>query len=174
MPGTTGVRKFAGEVGKYLLVGAFSTIVAMLLFNALVHGFTRGGDPPLNAHPELAFFLSSVVGMVISFRGTRDWAFRTRGVRHPDGGRTAFVLINLVTMLIPMAFLWFNRNVLGLDDPISDNISANVLGLLTANAVRFALFRQYVFPHPESVLRPDGGEQAVQPAGESAQSCGQE
>jgi hypothetical protein len=49
-------------------------------------------------------------------------------------------------MLIPMTCLWISRNLLGLDDPLSDNISANVVGLLLANAARFGLFRQYVFP----------------------------
>ena len=53
--------------------------------------------------------------------------------------------INLVTMLIPLTCLWISRNLLGLDDPLSDNVSANVVGLLLANAARFFLFRQYVF-----------------------------
>ena len=41
--------------------------------------------------------------------------------------------INLATMLIPMACLWISRNVLGLDDPLSDNLSANVIGLALGN-----------------------------------------
>ena len=53
--------------------------------------------------------------------------------------------INLVTMLIPMTCLWLSRNALGLDDPLSDNLSANVIGLALANAARFVLFRQVVF-----------------------------
>ena len=53
-------------------------------------------------------------------------------------------------MLIPMACLWISRNVFGLDDPLSDNISANVVGLLLANAARFFLFRWLVFrQHPD-------------------------
>ena len=32
-------------------------------------------------------------------------------------------MINIVTMLIPMACLWISRNVLGLDDPVSDNLA---------------------------------------------------
>ena len=68
----------------------------------------------------------------------------------------AFVGINLLTMLIPIACLWISRNLLGLDDPLSDNISANVVGLLLANAARFFLFRQFVFPHPDR-RRPGRG-----------------
>ena len=138
--------RLAGEASKFLTVGAVATLVAFFIFNFLVHGGRPGSDPWMNEQPQLAYVIANLVGMVISFRGTRDWAFRTRDVRHPDGGRTAFVVINLVTMLIPMAFLWVSRNLLGLDDPISDNVSANVLGLFAGTAVRFALFRQYVFP----------------------------
>ena len=73
------------------------------------------------------------------------WAFRDRQARHADGGVVAFVVINLLTMTIPIACLWISRNGLGLDDPLSDNVSANVIGLLLANAARFFLFRTYVF-----------------------------
>jgi len=34
---------------------------------------------------------------------------------------------------------------MGLDDPLSDNISANVIGLALGNAARFVLTRQLVF-----------------------------
>ena len=36
--------------------------------------------------------------MVISYHGTKDWAFRDRQARHADGGLVAFVVINMVTM----------------------------------------------------------------------------
>ena len=138
--------RLAGEASKFLTVGAVATLVSFVLFNFLVHGGRPGSDPWMNEQPQTAYVLANLVGMLISFRGTRDWAFRARDVRHPDGGRTAFVVINLATMTIPMAFLWVSRNLLGLDDPISDNVSANVLGLFVGTTVRFALFRQYVFP----------------------------
>ena len=83
--------------------------------------------------------------MLISYRGTKDWAFRDRQARHADGGVVAFVVINMLTWTIPIACLWISRNGLGLDDPLSDNVSANVIGLLMANAARFFLFRTYVF-----------------------------
>ncbi len=141
-------QRFAGEVSRFLAVGFAATVVSILLFNFLVHGFTTANWAPLNDRPELAYLIASSVGMVISFNGTKQWAFKHRETRHADGGLMAFVGINLLTMLIPIAFLWISRG-LGLDDPISDNISANVVGLLFANAARFVLFRQFVFPHPD-------------------------
>jgi putative flippase GtrA len=141
-----GRRRVAADATRFLVVGAVATFVALVIFNGLVHGFTKSSEAPLNDRPQLAYLLANLVGMVVSFRGTRDWAFRSRTIRHNDGGRTAFVAINLATMLIPMGFLLVSRNVLGLDDPVSDNISANVLGLFAGTVVRFLLLRQYVFP----------------------------
>jgi hypothetical protein len=44
--------------------------------------------------------------------------------------------------------LAFSRNVLGLDDPISDNLSANVVGLFLGLVSRFYLFRVVIFRSP--------------------------
>jgi putative flippase GtrA len=138
-------RRLAGEIWRYLAVGLGATIVSVFLFNLLVHGFNTWGWAPLNDQPVLGYVLANLVGTVISYRGTRSWAFRHRATRHPDGGRTAFVAISVGTMLIPMACLWISRSALGLDDPVSDNVSANLIGLALANAARFVLNRQLVF-----------------------------
>lgn len=143
--------RFAGEVGRFLAVGLVATIVALVLFNFLVHGFNTADFALLNDQPQLAYLIANLVGMAISFRYTKGWAFRERETNHPDGGLLAFTAINLATMLIPMACLWVSRNVMGLDDPISDNVSANVVGLLLANAARFFLFRWLIFRHPDAL-----------------------
>ncbi len=150
-------QRFAGEVSRFLAVGLVATIVAIVLFNFLVHGFNTADFAPLNEQPELAYLIANGVGMVISFNGTKQWAFRDRQARHADGGLMAFVGINLLTMTIPIICLWISRNSLGLDDPISDNFSANVIGLLLANAARFVLFRQFVFPNPDRADRAEVG-----------------
>ena len=145
-------QRFAGEVGRFLAVGLLATIVALILFNFLVHGFNTADFAPLNDQPELAYVIANAVGMLISYRGTKVWAFRDRQARHADGGVMAFVVINVLTMMIPMACLWISRNGFGLDDPLSDNVSANVIGLLLANAARFFLFRTYVFQQEAAAL----------------------
>ena len=35
-------QRFAAEVGRFLAVGLLATIVALILFNLLVHGFNTG------------------------------------------------------------------------------------------------------------------------------------
>ena len=44
------------------------------------------------------------------------------------------------------------RDVLGLDDPLSDNIAANLIGLVLGLTARFALFRTFVFKRPISII----------------------
>ena len=141
-------RRVLTEAYRFLAVGGLATIVAFLLFNLLVHGFRLGYDAPLADQPYLAYAIANIVGMVVSYRGSRSWVFKDRPPRTADGGRLMFVVINLATMLIPMACLWFSRNVLGLDDPVSDNVAANVVGLFLGMVARFYLFRTLVFRRP--------------------------
>ncbi len=145
-----GVRwqRFLAEAGRFLAVGGVATLVALILFNFLVHGLVTGYRPLLADHAILGYVLANTVGMVISYRGSRSWAFRDRTPVHSDGGRIAFVGINLATMTLPIGCLWISRSLLGLDDPLSDNISANVIGLSMGLVARFYLFRTFVFRRP--------------------------
>jgi putative flippase GtrA len=138
-------RRLLGESGKFAVVGIVSTIVSVLVFNLLAHGYWFIDEAPLRDHAITAYVIASLAGMVVSYRGSRSWAFRDREPTHPDGGRTAFVVINLVTMLLPITCLWVSRHLLGLEDPLSDNVAANVVGLFLGFVARFFLFRRFVF-----------------------------
>ena len=141
-------RRVFTEAYRFLAVGGLASIVAFLLFNLLVHGFHLGFEAPLSGQPYFAFVIANLVGMFISYRGSRSWVFRDRPPQTADGGRLLFIIINLGTMLIPIGCLWFSRNVLGLDDPFSDNIAASVIGLFLGMMARFYLFRTLVFRKP--------------------------
>jgi putative flippase GtrA len=141
-------RRILTEAYRFLAVGGLATVVAFVIFNLLVHGFRMGYDAPLADQPYMAYVIANVVGMAVSYRGSRSWVFRDRPPRTADGGRLLFIVINLATMLIPMGCLWVSRNVLGLDDPLSDNVAANLIGLFLAMVARFYLFRTLVFRRP--------------------------
>jgi len=155
-------QRLVAEASRFVAVGGVATLVALILFNLLVHGFNTAHKALLDDHVILAYVIANTVGMVISYRGTRSWAFRDRPPRHPDGGRAAFVIINVATMSLPIGCLWISRSVLGLDDPYSDNLSANVIGLSMGLVARFYLFRTFVFrrpvhlPHLTLPHAPDG------------------
>ena len=145
-------QRLIAEVGRFLAVGGAATVVALILFNLLVHGFSTGDHAMLADRPILAYVLANTVGMGVSYYGSRHWAFRDRPPVSSDGGLTSFVAINMLTMLIPIGCLAVSRDVLHLADPISDNVSANVIGLVLGLAARFALFRTFVFKRPISIV----------------------
>ena len=80
------MQRFVAEVTKFLTVGGVATMVAFVLFNALVHGYFAGPGP-LNDQPILAFVIANTVGMLVSYRGSRSWAFRHRETVGAAGGR---------------------------------------------------------------------------------------
>lgn len=141
-------QRLLAEASRFLAVGGVATFVALVLFNLLAHGFNTAHEALLGDHVILAYVIANTVGMAISYRGTRNFAFKDRPPRQADGGRVAFVAINLVTMTLPIACLTISRNALGLDDPVSDNISANVIGLFLGLVARFYLFRTFIFRRP--------------------------
>ena len=141
-------RQLLAEVSRFLAVGGAATAVALLLFNWLVHGFDIIEEPVLAQQPYLGYVIANAVGMVISYQGSRHWAFRDRSPSHRHGGWPPYAAINVATMTLPVACLWFSRSVLGLDDPVADNLSANVVGLSLGLAARFYLFRRFVFKRP--------------------------
>ena len=140
------MQHFLGEVAKFLTVGGVATLVAFVIFNGLVHGYF-GGPGPMHEQPLVAFVLANTVGMLVSYRGSRSWAFRHREAVGPAGGRVAFFAINIVSMAIPLACLAFTRYVLHRTDPVSDNVAANGIGLVLGTLARFVAIRQIIFPH---------------------------
>jgi putative flippase GtrA len=135
-----------------MVTGGLATLVSVTLFNFLVHGLYLTGHPWLATQPLTALVLANLVGMMVSYRLSRYWTFRHRQPVHADGGRTAFFLINVVTLPLSVGTLWFSRHVLGLTDPFSDNLFGNVIGALIGQAARFYLFRTYVFRKPVTVV----------------------
>jgi putative flippase GtrA len=151
----------ASEGAKFLTVGGVATVVSLVIFNGLVHGY-MGGPGAMHDDPLVAFVLANLVGMFVSYRGSRSWAFRHREAVGPAGGRLAFFAINIVSMVIPLVCLTFSRYVLSLEDPFSDNVSANVIGLGLGTLARFWAIRRFIFKKPVHLL-PEPKAASVQP-----------
>jgi len=149
------LQRFAGEVAKFLAVGGVATAAALVIFNGLVHGYFD--DPGiLNDQPLLAFIVANLVGMVVSYRGSRSWAFRHREVVSRDGGRLAYFLINTASMIIPVGCLAFSRSVLDRSDPVAATLAANVVGLGLGPVARFFALRRFIFLNPGTAARRRG------------------
>jgi putative flippase GtrA len=140
------VRRLSGEAAKFSVVNAVATIVALVGFNALIHGFTGLYTPgPLHDHPLTSYLIANSLGMVISFSGSKRFAFRNRQPSGAGGGALNFAIINLSSFTIPLACLWVTRNVFDLSTVWADNVSANVVGGVLGGLFRFWAFRRFVF-----------------------------
>ena len=158
-------RTLLREVARFFLVAQAATWVSFVLFNVFVHGWFVG-DPLLGNHAITSYVVANSVGMVISYHGARGWVFPDRPPQQADGGWTAYVVINLAAMALPVGCLVISRHVLGLEDALSDNLSANGIGLVLAFVARFYLFRRFVFQDPARV--PSAASPA---AGRSPHRC---
>ena len=140
------------EGAKFLTVGGVATLVSFVFFNGLVHGYF-GGPGPMHDDPLVAFVIANTIGMLVSYRGSRSWAFRNREAVGAAGGRVRFFVINIISMVIPLGCLSFSRYVLGLTDPVADNVAANVVGLALGTLARFWALKQFIFLTPERFER---------------------
>ncbi len=137
------LRGIVREFSKFGVVGLISLVVDVGLFNLLM--FAGGGllaDKPLTAKA-----LAVIAATTVSYSLNRNWTFSHRG-GHDSRWREylLFFALNGVAMLITLAVLWFSHYALGLDSPLADNISANVIGLGLGTVFRFWSYRRFVFP----------------------------
>jgi putative flippase GtrA len=147
------LHRLAAEGAKFLTVGGVATVVALVLFNVLVHGLFGNPPGPMNNRPLTAFVLANLLGMLLSYRASRLWTFRHREVVGAVGGLLPYSLINTVTMAVPLLCLTVSRYLLRLDSVLADNLAANVVGLGLGTVARFWAFRRFVFQHPRPEQR---------------------
>lgn len=111
-------------------------------FNALHYGLGVG--------PLTSKVLATVLGGIAAFVGNRQWSFA--GARGGSWRRqaTAFLLVNLASMVLALLPLAIARYALGMTGVVALNVAGNVIGLVLATGLRFWGYRRYVFPEPEA------------------------
>ena len=127
---------------KFGVVGLVGFAVDIGIFNVLMLGFAGEG---WWSHPVGAKFLSTSAAIVVNWVGNRYWTFRNDRHRHIVREFVEFVVASVAGMGVTLAFVWFTHDVLGFTSLLADNISANVLGLALGTAVRFVLYRFWVW-----------------------------
>ena len=153
----TRLGRLGGEAVKFSAVNVVATVIAVVLFNVLVHGITGVSRPGLlNQWPVTSWFVANCVGMAISFYGSRRYAFKHRRPSGPAGGALNYTVVNLASFAIPMACLWVTRNVMDWDSALADNISANLVGAGLGMVARFWAFRRFVFKRPRTPVGARG------------------
>ena len=152
-----------GELGRFAVVGlaAYGTDVAV--FNAL----RLAEMAPVGAKA-----VSSVLAVAVAFTGSRRWTWPDRSGPGLVRQSALFVLLSALAAGLQLLCLVVSREVLGLRDAVSDNVSANVVGMALATVFRFWTFRTFVFAPERSgrgAVRPAGGGTAA-PARGAARS----
>lgn len=134
------IRALMHEIAKFGIVGSLAFVIDVGLFNLLLYG------GPLADKPLTAKVVSVAVATTFAYFGNRFWTFRHRGRTNMGREYLLFFLLNGVAMLISVGCLWVSHYLLGLDSPLADNISANVIGLALGTMFRFWSYRTWVFP----------------------------
>lgn len=145
-------RTLAAEVFRFLMVGGLGYIVDVGLSNLLVYGFGPFGISALMSESPLkAKIVSTIASVIVAWLGNRLWTYSDRQVGSNLRGITLFFVVNAIGMVIavlPLGVTWY---LLGLRDPISYNISTNVVGIGLAMVFRFYAYRTWVFKkHPKA------------------------
>ncbi len=139
-----GIHLLYREVMKFLAVGGVGYVVDVSLFNLLRYG---GGDGQglLYDAPLTAKILSGAAATIVTYAGNRLWTFRHRARSGVAREYALFFLLNAIGVGIAAATLGFSHYVLGLQSPLADNISANIVGVALGSGFRFWSYRKWVF-----------------------------
>ena len=138
-------RRLFREVLSFLSVGGIAFLVDVGLSNLLLFGFL-GVPAVLAGSPVKAKVVSTIVSMAVAWVGNRFLTYGQRDSGSALTGMWKFVVVNLIGMVIVVAPLGVTWYLLGLRDPLSYNISTNVIGIGLAMVFRFWAYRTWVFP----------------------------
>lgn len=144
------------QLTKFALVGGVGFVVDTVSFTLL--RFT-----PTFAHSPLkAGIISAGLAILANWIGNRYWTFGPHRNRNRNGVREAaeFFAVSLLGTLVALGCLAFSHYVLGLTTVLEDNISKNVVGLVLGSAIRFALYRYWVY-HPSRGGRVSGPSEPI-------------
>lgn len=134
------------EIAKFGSVGAVAYIVAVGGFNLLVH--IKGA--PLASKPITASFISGILSILVAYVGNRFWTWKDRPKNKVQREIALFFVINIIGLSISSSCLAISRYILDLHSSLSDNLSANVIGVGIGTLFRFWSYRKWVFPSQES------------------------
>lgn len=140
----------AGQIGRYLAVGAWNTVFGYGMFAA----FTAVLDRRLRYGYVLATLLSSFVGITVAFLGYKWFVFRTKGNYWSEWARCVAVYgvgIAITTALLPIVVESL-RHAAGIDR------SAPYIGgaLLTGLGIIYNFFGHRNFSFRQNVKPQDG------------------
>ncbi|CAM5506618.1 GtrA family protein [Leifsonia shinshuensis] len=165
---TTTARRTARilpQLIKFGAVGAVGFGVNLVVFNVMLLIVLRNVQ-----HATIySTIIATVIAILTNWIGNRYWAFS--GQRQENAAREGveFFAVSLATGTgIPLVCVWVSHYLLGMANPVADNISANVVGLAIGMLFRFALYRWWVFAPGRGAAKAAQREAAIEPAATTA------
>ena len=154
------MRALFVQLTRFGLVGLVGLVIDVAVFNALIFSVLSASS--LHEGPLIAKIISTSLAIVANWLGNRHWTFRA--VRRAQWWREGleFAAASLVGMGVSLGCLWVSHYALGFTSPLADNIATNVVGLGLGTAVRFTLYRLWVFK--DVALVPDDTQVAPAPS----------
>ena len=137
MPGRS--NAMIHQLWKFALVGGVGFVVDTVAFTLLRLSPAFGGSP------IKAGVISTVLAILANWLGNRYWTFGPHRSKQGVREGVEFFLVSLLGMAVALGCLAFSHYVLGLTSVLEDNISKNVVGLVLGSAVRFLLYRHWVY-----------------------------
>ncbi|MEB4613708.1 GtrA family protein [Leucobacter sp. M11] len=131
------------QLAAFGMVGLTGLIVDVALFNLLRS--TVLDKESFAGAVLVAKFVSTVAAIAVNWVGNRYWSFAAERTMAPGREMLRFFVISIGAMLVPLTCLFISHVLLGLTSALADNIASNVVGLVLGAAVRFALYRRWVF-----------------------------
>jgi putative flippase GtrA len=95
--------------------------------------------------PAYARTVAVVLAILVNYIGNRAWTWRDVASDDRKRELSLFVLFSLIGFGFSLAALIVSHDVLGFTSRLSDNISANVIGLGLGAIFRFWTYKRFVF-----------------------------
>jgi putative flippase GtrA len=135
------------ELGKFGTVGMIAFGVDLVLFNIAL--------AVLDMESLTAKVFSTAIAASVAFVGNRFWTWRHRARSNLAREYVLYFVLNAIGLSFSLLTLAISHYGLGsmwpaFQNPIVDNISANIVGTAMGTTFRFWSYRRWVFLNPDT------------------------
>ena len=127
------------QLTKFALVGGVGFVVDTASFTALRL------TPAFASSPLKAGILSTILAIIANWIGNRYWTFGPHRSTRNVMEAVEFGVVSVLGMLVAIGCLALSHYVLDFRTVLADNIAKNVVGLVLGSAIRFMLYRHWVY-----------------------------
>lgn len=140
------------QLVRFAVVGGLGFVLDTAVFDLL--RLTVLSPERLSDGPLLAKVASTAVAIAANWIGNRSWTFSDNPRARAGGEALEFLVASLLGMAVGLLCLWISHYGLRLTTTLDDTVSANGVGLVLGSAVRFWLYRVWVY-RPDRATRSE-------------------